>query len=212
MQRTAVLAIAAVGIGLLTPARAADGEPADGRRRAWAVSASVAAYVLRDEADYLQPTATGDRGWLHLEARYNYEDRRTGSLFVGWNFELREDPSLTLTPLLGAVFGRTAGVAPGLAIELGWGLFDLHSESEYVIDARDLAASFFYSWSEAGVRLGKHLRAGLVVQRTKVFHTPRVIAVGPLVGASVWKIDASVSLFDPFDSERFLVASLALSF
>jgi len=25
-------------------------------------------------------------GWLHLEARYNDEDLRTGSLWVGYNF------------------------------------------------------------------------------------------------------------------------------
>ena len=81
-----------------------------------------------------------------------------------------------------------------------------------MFDLGDLAASFFYSWSELGARLGDHLRAGLAAQRTKVFHTSRVVALGPWLGASLWKIDAAVYVFDPFDQGRFLVASLALKF
>ena len=45
---------------------------------AWEWGPSVLLYILRNEANYLQPTLTADRGALHLEARYNYEDRETG--------------------------------------------------------------------------------------------------------------------------------------
>jgi hypothetical protein len=50
---------------------------------AWEWGPSVLLYVLRNEANYLQPTLTADRGALPLEGRYNYEDRETGSAFVG---------------------------------------------------------------------------------------------------------------------------------
>jgi hypothetical protein len=110
------------------------------------------------------------------------------------------------------VFGRTAGVAPGLIADLEWGRLALHSESEYVFDLGDLTASFFYSWSQAGVQILDHLQAGVVVQRTKVFKTPRVVAVGPWVGVSWWKLDAGVYFFDPFDATRFVVASIGATF
>lgn len=44
--------------------------------KAWSFSAY--AYSVPDIHDYAQPTFTADRGWLHLEARYNYEALETG--------------------------------------------------------------------------------------------------------------------------------------
>jgi hypothetical protein len=173
---------------------------------------SVAAYLLTDAPDYLQPTVRADRGWLHLEGRYNYEDRQTGTLFIGWNHELGEELRLTFTPMVGGVLGRTRGVAPGLVLGLAWGPLELHSESEYVIDLDDASDSFFYSWSEASARLGSHLRAGLVAQRTKIVRTPRELAVGPWLGASLGKLDAAIYLFDPLDEGRFWVVSVGVTF
>ena len=44
----------------------------------WSFSASVYGYLVPDSRDYVQPTFAADRDWLHLEARYNYEDLETG--------------------------------------------------------------------------------------------------------------------------------------
>ena len=52
----------------------------------WTVDASVYTYFLPDEGNYAQPTIATDRGWLHLEARYNYENLDTGSMWFGYNF------------------------------------------------------------------------------------------------------------------------------
>jgi hypothetical protein len=38
----------------------------------WSFSTTVMGYVVPDSRDYVQPTITADRAWLHLEARYNY--------------------------------------------------------------------------------------------------------------------------------------------
>ncbi len=56
---------------------------------AWSFSAYAYAYIVPDDANFLQPTVTADRGRLHLEARYNYEDFNTGSLWVGYNLSAR---------------------------------------------------------------------------------------------------------------------------
>jgi hypothetical protein len=54
--------------------------------KAWSFSASAYTYFVPDDRDFVQPTFTADRGWLHLEARYNYEALDTGSAWVGYNF------------------------------------------------------------------------------------------------------------------------------
>src|SRR5262245_8022581 len=45
----------------------------------WELSLSTATYFVQDGRDFVNPTITADRNWLHLEARYNYESLNTGS-------------------------------------------------------------------------------------------------------------------------------------
>src|SRR5262245_45668749 len=53
----------------------------------WSSDLSAAWYMPRDESDFIQPTIRADRGRLHLETRYAYEDRESLSFFAGANFE-----------------------------------------------------------------------------------------------------------------------------
>ena len=66
-----------------------------------AVHASANYYFLDDESDYIQPTVFADRGRLHVEARYNYEDRETGSLWAGYNLTGGEAVTFEFTPMIG---------------------------------------------------------------------------------------------------------------
>src|SRR5262249_8723487 len=84
----------------------------------WSFSAYVFAYLVPDSRDYVNPTFSADRNWLHLEARYNYEDPDTGSLWVGYNLSFGHTLVLDVTPMLGGVFGDLTGVAPGYEFSL----------------------------------------------------------------------------------------------
>ncbi len=179
---------------------------------AWEWGPSILLYVLRDEPDFVQPTLTGDLGPVHLEARYNYEDRDTGSAFVGWNFTLGEELVLGLTPMIGGVFGRTSGIAPALTLTLEWGPLALWSQSEYVFDLGDSSASFFYAWSELSVTGPGWLRVGVVLQRTRAFQTTTEVQGGPLVGVTIWKLSATAYLFAPGQDDQFTVVAIAGSF
>ena len=133
-------------IGAVLAAMAARPMPGtSGRRRspptpeaaAWEWGPSILLYVLPEESDYLQPTLTADRGALHLEARYNYEDRETGSAFVGWNLSFGEELKFGLAPWSGACSAGRTGIAPALTLTLEWGPLALWSQSEYVFDLGD---------------------------------------------------------------------------
>src|SRR5262245_65686826 len=103
----------------------------------WSFSVSAYTYLLPDEGNYVQPTMTADRGWLHLEARYNYEDKDTGSAWIGYNFGGGDTVAWELTPMVGGVFGATDGVAPGYKGSLGWWRLELYSEGEFMFDAAE---------------------------------------------------------------------------
>jgi hypothetical protein len=177
----------------------------------WSVGASLAWYFVLDRTNYPQPTVTADRGPLHLEARYNYEGLRSASFFVGWNFEFGETLKLGLTPMVGSVLGETSGPALALEVTVGWGPLGFTSQGEYVVDRLGGTGSFVYAWSELDVRPWEWFRAGMVVQRTRVFHTPREVMLGPLLGVTVWKLDASFYWLGPGGSGQFFVASVGVS-
>src|SRR2546430_1214076 len=153
--RSAILALVLAPGAILAqtnqgPAPSAEmpGPAAETTAHAWSLSAMVYGYIVPNDSDYAQPTVTADRGGLHLEARYNYEDRKTGSAWVGYNLAFGEELTLELTPMLGGVFGDTNGIAPGYKVSLGYRKLTLYSEGEYVIDTGNSDDSFFYTWSE----------------------------------------------------------------
>jgi hypothetical protein len=215
------LALLAVGIALAgsnalaqatasaTADSAANTPPAlteDGDEKAWSFSASVYTYLVPNDRDYAQPTFTADRNWLHLEARYNYEDLETGSVWIGYNFSLGEKLAVEVTPMLGGVFGHTTGIAPGYKGTLSWWKLELYTEGEYVLDAGDSSDNFFYTWSELSLAPVDWFRFGLVVQRTKLYQTDFDIQRGFLVGFSYKWASLTTYVFNPDDKPTFVVA------
>jgi hypothetical protein len=82
----------ALSVGILL-ARSALAQPvpatSSSRARAlWEIGLTLDGYIVPDQDGYFSPTLAADREWLHLEARYNYEDLRTGSLWAGYNFSV----------------------------------------------------------------------------------------------------------------------------
>jgi len=185
------------------------GEPG-ASQHSWAVSATFSGYFVPESTDYLQPTVTVDRRRAHFEARYNYEGLDTGSVWLGWNFDGGERVAWELVPIFGGVFGATSAVAPGYKASLTWRALSAYSESEYAIDAADAENSFLYNWSELTVMPLNWLRAGLVVQRTRAYHTDRDIQRGLLVGVSHGRVELTGHFFNVDDSSPTIVIALRI--
>ena len=178
----------------------------------WDIRASAASYIFPDADNYLQPTVAIDHGALHLEGRYNYEDQRSVSGFIGWNFEFGTTIALHLTPMFGAVGGNTNGIVPALELNLVWRRLEVYSEGEYVIDVGHPRNRFLYNWSEVSVWATEWFRAGLVTQRTRAHGAPRDIQRGPLVGVTVLKVEPVFYFFNPGSDDHFFVAAINIEF
>ena len=162
----------------------------------WSFSASAAGYIVPEGRSYVQPTITADHNWLHLEARYNYEALDTGSLFAGYNFSVGDKLVLEATPMVGAVFGSTNGVAPGYKITLSYEGFELYTEGEYLFDTDNSSDSFFYTWSELSYSPLDWLRFGVVIQRTKAYQSDLDIQRGLLLGFSYKQVNFTTYVFN----------------
>lgn len=178
----------------------------------WSFDASALTYFVPDDTNFIAPVVMADHGWLHLEARYNYENFRTASIWCGYNVSAGENLKVDFTAMVGGVFGDTAGIAPGYRLSLRYWKLELASESEYVIDSRDSADSFFYTWSELSVSPAEWVRAGVVVQRTRLYGGDRDVQRGFLVGFSWKKAYATGYLFNPDLSKPTFVLSLGTGF
>jgi len=212
MRPAGRLALAAL---LLLPAAAraqeAESPPAAEEAPAWEFNASVYGYFVPEERDYGQPTVTADHGALHLEARYNYEGFDTGSVWVGWNFGFGEKLRVDGTLMLGGVFGDTSGAAPGYHLTVSYGDFELYSEGEYVIDAKQAEDNYLYNWSQLGYSPFEWLQVGLVTQRTRAYQTDLDVQRGFFVSGSWKSWSLSVYVFNP-DREPTVATAVAFSF
>jgi hypothetical protein len=137
----------------------------------WELSGTVLYSDPPGSEDRLTPILYADRGPLHLELRYNYEDLETVALFAGWTFSLGEELAADLTPMLGAVAGDTDGIAPALEADLAWRRLAWYTEAEYLFDLDDSDDDFFYAWSTLTYGVTDWLSAGLVTERSKLVDT-----------------------------------------
>jgi hypothetical protein len=178
---------------------------------AWSLSLDTYWVEPPDDSGYLIGILYADRGQLHLEARYAYEDRDTASVFAGWRMPWEGTVSGSVTPMIGVAFGETDGVVPALSLEVGWGSFAFTSELEYLIGTSSESEDFFYSWSELTWSPSARFTLGLVGQRTNVFDQELEIDRGFLVGLGLGPAWLTAYVFNP-DQDAYVTVGLSAGF
>jgi hypothetical protein len=206
-----ILSMACVPDGVLAQSTNVAAPAGPGAAQPWSFYTAASAYLFPAGDDYVEPIVALDHAALHVEGRYNYEARRSGSAFIGWNCEFGSTVVLRLTPMFGAVIGDIDGVIPAVELDLSWKRLELYSEGEFVI-AVDRANRFIYNWSEASVWVAEWIRVGVVTDRTHMRGVPLSIQPGVLVGAKVSKFEPSLYLLNPGSDAHYLVASIAVEF
>lgn len=194
-----------------TPSNSSPAAP-DAAKNPWAYSLTVDGYVIPHGQSYADPVFTADRNWLHLETRYNYENLRTGSLWAGYNFSAGKNLVLDVTPMIGGVFGRTNGIAPGCEASLTYKKVELSISNEYVFDTTSKSGNFYYSWPQLTYSPTDWLRVGLVAQHTKAFQTELNVQRGFLVGFSHKKWEFTTYIFNAGWTDPTVVLEVGVNF
>jgi hypothetical protein len=187
-------------------------KPLDTVKKSWTFNLTTDGYIIPDGTDYADPVFSANRSWLHLEARYNYENLRTGSLWLGYNFSAGKKLNLTITPMIGGAFGRTTGIAPGCEAALSYKKVQLSVSNEYVFDTSHKSGSFYYTWPQLTYSATNWLRVGLMAERTRAFQTSLDVQRGFLVGISRTKWESTVYIFNAGFADPTVVLELGLNF
>ena len=208
MKKNLLLIIAFSSIKLI-----AQQNPKDTSASKWNFSAWAETFFIPDEEDFFNPTFYARHQTLHLEGRFNYEDRHTTSLWAGKRFKFGKPVEFVIVPMGGLVFGNTSGIAPGLETEIIYKKFDFYSESEYLFDFDSKENNFFYMYSELAIRPIKPIRTGIIAQRTKIFESEFEIQHGIFAEYYFRRWRAGIFYFNPFNSdENFWIASVSIDF
>ncbi|HTS60207.1 MAG TPA: hypothetical protein VMH03_21865 [Terriglobales bacterium] len=206
------LLVLLLGHGLAQTTNGSTSDSDEATAKQWSFSLSTFGYLVPQDQSYGSPIFTADHRWLHLEARYNYEDQETGSLWAGYNLSVGDRLVFEATPMLGAVFGNTTGIAPGCELALSYKKIELSTESEYVYDPSDSKSSFFYSWNELVYSPTDWFHAGLVAQRTRAYHTPLDVQRGFSVGFAHKNLDFTTYVFNAGWTDPTVVLALGFTF
>lgn len=202
MKKTICFIISfAAGIGFLS----AQDEPTSGAK-AWQFNTDLNFYYFVPDEFLVLPVFKADKNHLHLEARYNYEDRETFSAWVGYNFAGGDKFEYTITPMIGGIVGLSDGIAPGIEVTLNFRRFEFYTESEHVFDLQDAENYFFYNWTDITYSPKDWLWLGISAQRTRLYQTDLDLQRGVLVGggANWWEVTGYMYNLG-FDEPFFLI-------
>jgi hypothetical protein len=163
-------------------------------------------YMGTGQANTLVPVVhyQSNNKW-YAEARYNYDDLETFSLYAGKTFSKENNFSYSLTPMIGGMAGKLKGGSLGLNTEFSFKKFNFCSQSQYSVSAESQNNNFFFSWAELYYVPLDWIYTGLTVQHTRLYKTDAVIEPGLLVGFSIKRWNFPIYTFRPFSGERYFV-------
>lgn len=139
------------------------------------------------------------------EARYNYDELNTFSLYAGKTFNGGNDFSWEATPLLGGLVGLMNGASVGMNMDLEYKRLFFSSQAQYSFSMEDRLNKYFFNWSEIGYQPLSWIYGGLAVQQTGVYRAGTVLEPGCMVGFSVGNWTIPLYAFSPSGNNRYFV-------
>ncbi|MEP6677151.1 MAG: hypothetical protein ABJA78_18465 [Ferruginibacter sp.] len=145
---------------------------------------------------------------LYAEMRYNYEDINTVSIYGGKNFKTGDAIKISVTPMLGLLFGKYKGASFATNFEMVYKKITMSAQLQYTGSKEKRDDNFFYNWSEFIWQPVEWLYGGISVQQTKLYATELKNETGIVVGFEMKKVIIPVYLFGPFTNSRNLMIGL----
>jgi hypothetical protein len=178
----------------------------------WTTSFSAFWMEPPHSSGYMSGILSADRGSLHLEAHWAYEDRDTFSVFAGKSFPIDGDIHGNFTPRIGVAGGNSDGIVPAMALGLNWKALSFTTDVEYMIGTSSDTSDFLYSWNELTWALSDRFTVGLVGQRTNVFKEDLTVDRGVLFGVSLGKSQLTAYVFNPDLSDPYVSIAFGTGF
>lgn len=130
---------------------------------------------------------------MYIEARYNYEDRQTFSLYVGRSFKMGKDNVFEVIPMIGGSVGKFKGISPATTMILEAGWIRGFSQNQYSVNLAEKNQNFFFDWTALVVHTYKPIYLGVSLQNFALQNSKKQLYFGPMV--SVKKLPVIIEVF-----------------
>jgi hypothetical protein len=191
---------------------ASQGQPPPPPPTKWATTLSTYWIEPPYESGYGSAILTADKGQLHVEAHWAYEDRDTLSIFAGKSFPIAGDLSGSVTPRLGVAGGDSSGLIPAVNLALDWSKLNFYTDFEYMIGLSSDTSDFLYSWTELQWAFTPRFSAGLVGQRTHTYAQDLEVDRGLMFGMGLGKVRLTGYVFNLDESHPYFTIALGAGF
>lgn len=179
----------------------------------WSGAAEADYYIIPGEKTPPTITAYVEHNSWHFETRYNYEDINSFSEFAGYNIEKDfKKGSLAVTPMFGAVAGKSNGLLPGLEITASYSNFNFYSENEYMFDFKGKQDYYFYSWTELSKQVIKNFNVGGIIENLRWYKTNFDTQKGVYAEYNLGNFTLDAYYLNPFSNSSLGVISLIATF
>lgn len=118
---------------------------------------------------------------IYTELRYNYEDRKTFSFYMGGTFKVGKHEEFEIIPMIGGSVGRFKGISPATTMILEAGWIRGFSQNQYSINLKDQGSNFFFDWTAIVVHTYKPLYLGVSLQTFVPQNTESQIYFAPMI-------------------------------
>jgi hypothetical protein len=145
---------------------------------------------------------------MYTEMRYNYEELKTASLYVGRVFNTSGAIESSFTPAAGIVVGRYTGASVALNTELSYRNIFFNSQAQYTVSAERTADNFYFNWSDLYYMSLPWLFTGLSMQQTGLCNTAMKTETGVLMGFSKGKWRVPLYLFNVMNDQKYFIVGL----
>jgi hypothetical protein len=150
---------------------------------------------------------TSSNNW-YGEARYNFDELNTFSLYAGKKFSGTGNISWEATPVVGGLMGQMTGGSVGMNFGMDYRNLFIASQSQFSFSLENNIDRYFFNWSEVGYNATSWLYAGLAVQQTNIYKTTGKLEPGCMVGFSINNWTIPLYAFNTIAEERYFVLGL----
>jgi hypothetical protein len=172
-------------------------------------------YFQRNTAPVMVPIVhiLNNHNW-HAEARYNYEEKSSFSIYAGKSFsDASRLLEYSLTPIIGGVMGRFKGASLGLNASVEYGDFFFASQTQLTCSLNSYNPGFFFGWHDVGYQPLEWLWFGYSLQQTVYGQSQyNRNESGAMVGFDVGKWTFPVYVFNMLDTNPYVVLGVTRVF
>ncbi len=148
----------------------------------------------------------------YAEARYNYEEMNTFSIYAGRTFSNNKNLHFAITPMLGGVLGEFKGISSGLNAVLEFNDLFFSTQTQYTASFDKNNNNFYFSWSELGYQPWRWFFLGVTAQQTYLAEANSLESEpGVFIGfcAGMWTFPLYV--FKPMTDNNYFVLGINFS-